>query len=84
MEMILERWTEKYPKNATFEIMILNVCGDDEDLNDLLEELEYISGIEVLSRHDSEDGKGVLVIQALQYAKKAILKLATKYELIVN
>jgi hypothetical protein len=40
----------------TFEGMILNVCGVDEALNGLLEELEYISGIEVLSRYDLENG----------------------------
>ncbi len=64
--------------------MILNVCGDGEALNGLLEELEYISGVEILSRHDLEDRKGVLVIRSLQYVKKAILKLALKYKLVVN
>ena len=64
-----------------FKGMILNVCGDDEALNSILEELGYVSGVEVLSRYDSEDGKRVLVIQVLRrYAKQAIMRLAKKYE----
>ncbi len=64
--------------------MILNVCGDYEALNSVLDDLEYISGVKILSMRDLEDGRGVLIIQAMRYAKQAIIKLAKKYELVVS
>ncbi len=53
--------------------MILNVCGDDEALNSILEDIEYMGDVEVLSRRDLEDERGVLTIQAMRYAKQAIM-----------
>ncbi len=41
--------------------MILNVCGDYEALNSVLDDLEYISGVKILSMRDLEDGRGVLI-----------------------
>ncbi len=67
-----------------FKGMILNVCGDYEALNSVLDDLEYISGVKILSMRDLEDGRGVLIIQAMQYAKQVIIKLAKKYELVVS
>jgi hypothetical protein len=64
--------------------MILNVYGDDEALNSILEDLDYIGGVKILSRRDLEDGRGVLIIQAMRYTKHAIIKLAKKYELGVS
>ncbi len=64
--------------------MILNVCGDYEALNSVSDDLEYISGVKILSMRDLEDGRGVLIIQAMRYAKQAIIKLAKKYELVVS
>jgi hypothetical protein len=64
--------------------MILNVCGDDEALNSILEDIGYIRGVEVLSRQDLEDERGVLTIQAMRYAKQAIMILAEKYALVVS
>ncbi len=64
--------------------MILNVCGDYEALNSVLDDLEYISGVKILSMRDLEDGRGVLIIQAMRYAKQAIIKLAKKYKLVVS
>jgi hypothetical protein len=64
--------------------MILNVYGDDEALNSILEDLDYIGGVKILSRRDLEDGRGVLIIQAMRYTKYAIIKLAKKYELGVS
>ncbi len=64
--------------------MILNVCGDYEALNSVLDDLGYISGVKILSMRDLEDGRGVLIIQAMRYAKQVIIKLAKKYELVVS
>ncbi len=64
--------------------MILNVCGDYEALNSVLDDLGYISGVKILSMRDLEDGRGVLIIQAMQYAKQVIIKLAKKYKLVVS
>jgi hypothetical protein len=67
-----------------FKGMILEVCGDDEALNSILEDIDFISGVKILSRCDLDEGRGVLIIQAMQYAKQAIIKLAKKYELVVS
>lgn len=65
--------------NGTF----MNIEGNDATLNDMLDELAYVAGAEVLSRRDTEQGNGVLAIKISAYARPKIVELARKHGLKV-
>ncbi len=65
-----------------FRGMIINVKGPDNILEKMIEEMEYTSGAEILSRREVETG-GILVIQAAKFAAPNVCRTAKKLNLSV-
>lgn len=68
-----------------FDGRFIRISGDDGKLNDVLDELEYVSCCKVLSRCDLEQARtGMLTIQAKAAVSPRIAEIARKYGLIVE
>lgn len=66
-----------------FSGIIMRIVGIDAALDDALDEFDFISGMEVLSRNDISVGSGELTIQASTHAKQRIVAIAQKYHLSI-
>lgn len=63
--------------------VVMQLSGDDAKLDEALDELEYMTGVEVDDRRDGENGNGVLFLHGRASVRPRIEELAQKHELKV-
>ncbi len=66
-----------------FEGTFMDLEGSDIALNNMLDELCYISRVEVLDRYDTESGKGRIALQLAKFERLKVIELAQKHGLVV-
>lgn len=59
----------------------MRIYGNDNALNNFLDGIDYVSGVEILSRRDITPYSGELAIQLRAHAKPKVIALAQKHGL---
>ncbi len=68
---------------ANFNGVTMRIAGNDIALNSFLDDLDYVTGVEVLSRIDITACSGEIALQLNAHARSRVSKIAGKYGLTV-